>query len=585
MMHMILNNLDAAVAQFPDELVTYGGTGSVFQNWAQFRLVMQLLSQMTDEQTLVLYSGHPMGLYPSHKDAPRIVVTNGMVVPNYSANSDYERYYMLGVSQYGQMTAGSFCYIGPQGIVHGTAITLMEAGRKYLALDSLRGKVFVTAGLGGMSGAQPKAAVICGAIGVIAEVSKKALRKRHEQGWLTEWSDDLDEIIFCIRKYRNEPPASGGVSIGYLGNVVNLWERLVDEPDLSIELGSDQTSCHLVYGGGYYPVGLSFEDAEVMMAEDPPRFKEMVDASLIRHVTAVNKLCERGMRFWDYGNSFLLSAGRAGADVFKPNSDVFKYPSYVQDIMGDIFSLGFGPFRWVCTSGLETDLEVTDILAAEVMRRHLHACREAAEDGDEQAALAVGCFADNLLWIEDAGSNKLVVGSQARILYANANARIDIALALNAAVAEGRLHAPVVISRDHHDVSGADSPWRETSNITDGSRFLADMAVHNFVGDAFRGATLVALHNGGGTGFGEARTGGFCIVLDGSAEAAKRASMMLHWEVFNGISRRAWDGNKNANLTITSEMKVNEQMNVTRLEEADSELLYSLVPEPLIEVD
>eukprot|EP00939_MAST-03C_sp_MAST-3C-sp1_P001673 g1673.t1 len=577
-MHMILNNLDPAVAQFPHELVTYGGTGSVFQNWAQFRLVMQYLSEMTDEQTLVLYSGHPLGLYPSHKDAPRVVVTNGMVVPNYSSMEDYEKYYMLGVSQYGQMTAGSFCYIGPQGIVHGTTITLLGAVRKYLQRESCDHVVFVTAGLGGMSGAQPKAASITGAIGVIAEVNEDALRKRHDQGWLTEWSDDLDDVIASVRKYRERPAV--GVSIGYLGNVVDLWERLADEEDLPVHLGSDQTSCHLVYGGGYYPAGISYDEANDLMANDTETFKAKVDESLRRHVAAVNRLVDRGMYFFDYGNSFMLSAGRAGADIFaNDDEDTFKYPSYVQDIMGDVFSLGFGPFRWVCTSSVPGDLDVTDALARGVMRKHLKLCEDAANE-DPQAAEAQGCFADNLKWIEEASQNKMVVGSQARILYADAKARVDIALEMNDAVADGRLSGPVVISRDHHDVSGVDSPWRETSNITDGSRFCADMAVHNFVGDAFRGATVVALHNGGGTGFGEAINGGFCLVLDGTPDAARRASMMLHWDVFNGVSRRAWDGNANANLTVTSEMARRKDMIVTRIEEADPELLDDLAEAP-----
>lgn len=581
LMHMILNNLDPAVAQFPHELVTYGGTGSVFQNWAQFRIVMQYLSRMTDHQTLVLYSGHPLGLFPSHPDAPRVVVTNGMVVPNYSAVSDYERYYMLGVSQYGQMTAGSFCYIGPQGIVHGTTITLLGAARKYLGIESLRGRVFVTAGLGGMSGAQPVAAEICGAIGVVAEVNKAALIKRHEQGWLTEWSDNLDDIVRAIHKYRDAPPdgARGGVSVGYLGNVVDLWERLAEEEDLPIELGSDQTSCHLCYGGGYYPVGLSIEESDRLMAEDNEKFRHHVDESLRRHAAAVNRVVSRGMRFWDYGNSFLLAASRAGADVCDGSTESgFRYPSYVEDVMGDVFSLGFGPFRWVCTSGDPADLALTDALAEDVMRTHLALCDSDLNQG-ERAEAARGCFADNLHWIRNAADNELVVGSQARILYADARARADIALEINTAVGDGRLSGPVVVSRDHHDVSGADSPWRETSNIRDGSRFCADMAVHNAIGDSFRGATLVALHNGGGTGFGEAINGGFCLVLDGTAAAADRASGMLHWDVVNGVARRAWAGNQNAKVTAQEENEMTPGLNITIAHEADEDLLESLLPQ------
>eukprot|EP00933_Yihiella_yeosuensis_P051628 TRINITY_DN49601_c0_g1_i1.p1 TRINITY_DN49601_c0_g1~~TRINITY_DN49601_c0_g1_i1.p1 ORF type:complete len:813 (-),score=158.59 TRINITY_DN49601_c0_g1_i1:264-2483(-) len=589
-MHMILNNLDPAVAQFPHELVTYGGNGSVFQNWAQFRIVMQLLSRIQEDQTLVMYSGHPMGLFPSSPQAPRVVVTNGMVIPNYSSQDDYERYYMLGVSQYGQMTAGSYCYIGPQGIVHGTTITVCEAGRKYLRKEDLRGTVFVTAGLGGMSGAQPKAAVICGAVCVVAEVSEAALKKRHSQGWLNEYSSNLDEIIQLVKKYRASrgvAHGTGGVSIGYLGNVVELWERFAEEPELLVELGSDQTSCHNPFGGGYYPAGLSYEESNRMISNDPDKFKEAVNASLRRQVTAINRLTARGMYFWDYGNSFMLQAGRAGADIFKPGSDSkfhdFRYPSYVQDIMGNIFSLGFGPFRWVCTSGDPADLEFTDRLAADVNHRCIARCDAilTSESGEystsavERARRARGCYADNLRWVKEAGGHELVVGSQARILYSDARGRAELALSFNAAVACGKLKGPVAISRDHHDVSGVDSPWRETSNIEDGSKFCADMAVHNFVGDAFRGATWVALHNGGGTGWGEAVNGGFGLVLDGSASASEKASSMLHWDVFNGVSRRGWAGNENANLTLDDEGERNARFCVTRYVEADAGLLNS----------
>ena len=483
---------------------------------------------------------------------------------------------MLGVSQYGQMTAGSYCYVGPQGIVHGTTITVMGAAR-LLGKENCDRLVFVTAGLGGMSGAQAKASNIVGCIGVVAEINEDALRKRHEQGWLTEWTDDLDEIMNSIRKYRSEDVDPVGVSIGYLGNVVDLWERLAQEDDIPVHLGSDQTSCHLVHGGGYYPQGLSYEEANELMANDNEAFKERVNESLVRHVNAVNEVVKRkNTYFWDYGNSFMLNAGRAGADIFAEDGVSFRYPSYVEDIMGDVFSLGFGPFRWICTSGKEEDLALTDSLAEMVMNRHLEDA-ESKEHEDEQARAAKGCFRDNLKWIREAGSNQLVVGSQARILYADAKSRTEIALELNQAVRDGRLSGPVAISRDHHDVSGVDSPWRETSNITDGSRFCADMAVQNFVGDAFRGASVVALHNGGGTGFGEAINGGFVLVLDGTEDAARRASMMLHWDVFNGVCRRAWDGNENANLTVTAEEKKVPDLTVTRIHDADEELLSKLV--------
>ncbi|RMG48321.1 MAG: urocanate hydratase, partial [Acidobacteria bacterium] len=496
-MLMIQNNLDPAVAQFPYELVTYGGNGSVFQNWIQYRLTMRYLAEMTDEQTLVLYSGHPLGLFPSHPDAPRAVVTNGMVVPHYSSLEEFERLNALGVTQYGQMTAGSFMYIGPQGIVHGTTITLLNAGRLYLGTgeEGLAGKLFVSSGLGGMSGAQAKAAVIAGAVGVIAEINPAAVRKRHEQGWLMEVEDDLDRLLVRIERARRNREA---VSIGYLGNVVDLWERLARE-GVPVDLGSDQTSLHNPYGGGYYPVGLSLEEARSLMKRDPERFKEAVHASLRRQVAAINEIAGRGMAFWDYGNAFLIQARRAGADV-EAGEGRFRYPSYVEDIMGPLcFDYGFGPFRWVCTSGDPADLETTDRIAGDVIEEQ---ARSAPPEIRQQ-------MLDNLRWIRNAGANRLVVGSQARILYADRDGRIRIALAFNRAIAEGAVSAPIVLGRDHHDVGGTDSPWRETANVRDGSRFCADMAVHNFVGDAFRGATWVSLHNGGGVGWGEVINGGF----------------------------------------------------------------------------
>ena len=539
---MIMNNLDPSVAQFPQELVTYGGNGSVFSNWAQYHLIMYYLSHMTEEQTLSMYSGHPMGLFPSHPDAPRMVITNGMVIPNYSSQADYERMYAQGVTIYGQMTAGSYCYIGPQGIVHGTTITVMNAGRKYLKLNDLSGKVFVTAGLGGMSGAQGKASLIAGAVGVIAEIDPAALEKRYKQGWISEKITDLDTLIVRIKEARKEGKP---IAIGYLGNVVDVWERLAEEDELLVELGSDQTSLHNPWMGGYYPVQLTFEESRAMMHEDPAQFKKLVQESLRRQAAAINKLAARGMYFWDYGNSFLLEASRAGADVLAKEGDKcygvggFKYPSYVQDIMGDIFSLGFGPFRWVCTSGLESDLEKTDEIAAKIFRDYI---------SQNPAAPIASQLQDNLHWIEHAGENKLVVGSQARILYADCYARTTIARAFNAAVARGELTAPVVISRDHHDVSGTDSPFRETSNIQDGSAFCADMAVQNCIGDALRGATWVALHNGGGVGWGEVMNGGFGMVLDGRKSTEVRLERMLFWDVINGVARRAWSGNSNARL-------------------------------------
>ena len=554
-MLMIMNNLDPDVAQYPEELVTYGGNGSVFSNWAQFWLTMQYLSQLSEDQTLVMYSGHPHGLFPSHPDAPRVVITNGMVVPHYSTTDDYERNYFLGVSQYGQMTAGSYCYIGPQGIVHGTTLTLMNAGRKYLGLNELTGKVYVTSGLGGMSGAQAKAAIIAGAIGVIAEVSEAALAKRHRQGWLSERVDG--DVALLVARIKHHQAAGTAVAIGYLGNIVEVWEHLARMPEgeLHIDLGSDQTSCHNVYGGGYIPVGYSPEETTALMSDDPQRLKEVVDESLRRQVAAINVMTARGMKFWDYGNSFLLYSGKAGADVFADAShQSFRYPSYVEDIMGDIFSLGFGPFRWVCTSGSSSDLHQSDLIAADVITEaieELERCKsEPSDELSPATAARLGCLKDNLKWIRQAHDHRLVVGSQARILYTDAAGRAAIARAFNNAIYTGRISGPVVLSRDHHDVSGADSPYRETSDIRDGSKFCADMAIHNAIGGSFRGATWVAIHNGGGTGWGEAINGGFGLVLDGSKAAADRASQFLHWDVFNGITRRAWAGNSFARSTL-----------------------------------
>ncbi|MFZ5785349.1 MAG: urocanate hydratase, partial [Acidobacteriota bacterium] len=531
-MLMITNNLDPAVAQHPYELITYGGNGAVFQNWAQYLLTMRYLSEMTREQTLVMYSGHPLGLFPSHPGAPRVVVTNGMVVPNYSRPEDYERLCALGVTSYGQMTAGSYMYIGPQGIVHGTAITLLNAGRRYLGVGGdagLGGKLYVSSGLGGMSGAQAKAASIAGLVGVIAEVNPSAVRKRHAQGWVDEVEDDLGKLLARIERARRE---ARGISLAYLGNVVDLWEAL-HAAGVGVELGSDQTSLHNPYGGGYYPAGLSFEEANAMMARDPRAFRELVQESLRRQVKVVNALAERGMAFWDYGNAFLLEAARAGAPVTREDGS-FRYPSYVEDIMGPMcFDFGFGPFRWVCTSCDPRDLEVSDEIAAEILEAM---AREASAEVRQQVL-------DNLRWIRAAGENRMVVGSQARILYSDCQGRRRIALAFNRAIRERRISAPVVLGRDHHDVSGTDSPYRETADIRDGSNLCADMAVHNVIGDGFRGATWVSLHNGGGVGWGEVVNGGFGMVLDGSDEMDRRIEEMIHWDVNNGISRRAWAGN------------------------------------------
>lgn len=545
-MMMIQNNLDKAVAQHPHELITYGGNGAVFQNWAQYRLVMKYLSEMTDEQTLVMYSGHPLGLFPSHKDAPRVVVTNGMVIPNYSKQDDWERDNALGVSQYGQMTAGSYMYIGPQGIVHGTTITVLNAARK-VGGDNM--KLFVTAGLGGMSGAQPKAGNIAGVVSVTAEINPLAANKRYEQGWVDELHDNLDELIPAIRKAVEEKRV---VSMAYVGNIVDLWERLAEE-NIRVDLGSDQTSLHNPWAGGYYPVGMSLEESNRMMAEAPEQFKEKVRASLRRQVDAINKLTAKGMYFFDYGNAFLLEASRAGADILRKDGK-FRYPSYVQDIMGPMFfDYGFGPFRWVCSSCDPKDLEVTDRLATEVLEEMR---KTATKD-------IIGQLDDNIHWIKEAGKNHLVVGSQARILYADSVGRTKIALAFNEAVRKGEISQPVVLGRDHHDVSGTDSPFRETSNIYDGSQFCADMAIQNVIGDAFRGATWVSIHNGGGVGWGEVINGGFGMVVDGSDDANRHIREILLWDVNNGIARRSWARNKGSIDAIKREMERTPGLKVT----------------------
>ena len=562
-MMMIQNNLDYAVAQHPHELITYGGNGAVFQNWAQYRLAMQYLSQMTDNQTLVMYSGHPMGLFPSHPDAPRVIVTNGMVIPNYSKPDDWERFNALGVSQYGQMTAGSYMYIGPQGIVHGTTITVLNAARKRLKSGEkdIRGMLFVSSGLGGMSGAQPKAGVISGVVSVISEINPKAVEKRHSQGWVDEVYTSLDELLPRIELARKNKEA---VSLAYQGNAVDLWERLAEE-NISVDLGSDQTSLHNPWAGGYYPVGLSYEESNRMMADEPEEFKRRVQDSLRRQAAAINKLSDRGMYFFDYGNAFLLEASRAGADIMLENGK-FRYPSYVQDIMGPMFfDYGFGPFRWVCTSCKPEDLAVTDRLATEVLE-------EIRLTAPEEIA---GQLDDNIHWIKEAQKNKLVVGSQARILYADSEGRTKIALAFNEALKRGELSAPVVLGRDHHDVSGTDSPYRETSNIYDGSSFTADMAVHNVIGDSFRGATWVSIHNGGGVGWGEVINGGFGMVIDGSDDSERHIREMLLWDVNNGIARRSWARNEGAIFAIKREMERTPGLKVTLPNFADEELIKS----------
>jgi urocanate hydratase len=559
-MLMIQNNLDYAVAQHPHELITYGGNGAVFSNWAQYRLTMKYLSEMTDEQTLVMYSGHPMGLFPSHKDAPRVVVTNGMMIPNYSKPDDWEKFNALGVTQYGQMTAGSYMYIGPQGIVHGTTITVLNGGRKISkAGEGLEGKLFVTSGLGGMSGAQPKAGNIAGCITVCAEVNPKAVHTRHSQGWVDEVITDLDELVSRVKKAKD---AKEVVSIAYQGNIVEVWEKF-DTENLYIDLGSDQTSLHNPWAGGYYPVGLSFEEANTMMAENPEQFKQKVQESLRRQAAAINKHTAKGTYFFDYGNAFLLEASRAGADIMAPNGIDFKYPSYVQDIMGPMcFDYGFGPFRWVCASGKPEDLAKTDAIASRVLEEM---AKTAPIEIKQQ-------MEDNIRWIKGAQENKLVVGSQARILYADAEGRIKIAEAFNKAIADGEI-GYVILGRDHHDVSGTDSPYRETSNIYDGSRFTADMAIHNVIGDSFRGATWVSIHNGGGVGWGEVINGGFGMVLDGSTDASRRLQSMLFWDVNNGIARRSWARNDEAIFAIKRAMESQPLLKVTLPNKVDDALL------------
>ncbi len=558
-MHMLSNNLDYAVAQHPHELITYGGNGAVFQNWAQYLLTMQYLATMTDEQTLVLYSGHPMGLFPSHKDAPRVVVTNGMMIPNYSKPDDWEKYNALGVTQYGQMTAGSFMYIGPQGIVHGTTITVMNAARKVSSSEEDRkGKLFVTCGLGGMSGAQPKAAKIAGLVSITAEINPKAVQTRFSQKWVDEVFDDLDILIPRVKEAQKNKEA---ISFAYQGNVVDLWERLVKE-GMKVDVGSDQSSLHNPWAGGYYPVGLSLDESNHLMATNPSKFKEAVQETLVRHVKAINALTKQGMYFFDYGNAFLLEAGRAGADIYKTEKPIkgghvgatFRYNSYVQDILGPMcFDYGFGPFRWVCTSANANDLQKTDEIALMVLEEIY---KTAPQEIKPQ-------LSDNIVWIRDAMKNNLVVGSQARILYADSEGRIKIAEAINKAIANGEISAPVVLGRDHHDVSGTDSPYRETSNIYDGSKFTADMAVQNFVGDSFRGATWISLHNGGGVGWGEVINGGFGMVLDGTADSDRKLKSMLFWDVNNGIARRAWARNKEARFAIEREMQRSPNLKVT----------------------
>jgi urocanate hydratase len=563
-MLMISNNLDPAVAQHPHELITYGGNGAVFQNWAQYRLTMKYLSGMTDEQTLVIYSGHPLGLFPSHQAAPRLVVTNGMVIPNYSSQDHWEKFNALGVSQYGQMTAGSYMYIGPQGIVHGTTITLLNAGRMISKPGKgLKGKLFVSSGLGGMSGAQPKAACIAGIISVIAEVNPRAIQTRHSQGWVDEVFSDLDSLV---KRVRQATEANEVTSIAYEGNVVDLWEKLASE-NIFVDIGSDQTSLHNPWAGGYYPEGLSFDESNRMMSEEPETFREMVRKSLRRQVEAINRHTKRGTYFFDYGNAFLLEASRAGAEVMNSAGE-FRYPSYVQDIMGPMcFDYGFGPFRWVCCSDDPADLTITDDIATDALGILI----EKSPDQIKQQ------MSDNIHWIKEAGKNRLVVGSQARILYADAEGRIAIADAFNRAIADGRISAPVVIGRDHHDVSGTDSPFRETSNIYDGSKFTADMSVQNVIGDSFRGATWISIHNGGGVGWGEVINGGFGMVLDGSSDSGKKLRVMLHWDVNNGIARRSWARNKEALFTLKREMERTPGLKVTVPYIADDEVIEEAI--------
>ena len=571
-MAMIQNNLDPRVAQHPHELIIYGGNGAIFQNWAQYRLTMKYLAEMTDEQTLSMYSGHPMGLFPSHKDAPRVVVTNGMVIPNYSKQDDWERFNALGVSQYGQMTAGSYMYIGPQGIVHGTTITVMNAARKQLKAkgiagtrENMKGMLFVTAGLGGMSGAQPKAGNIAGVVSVTAEINPLAARKRYDQGWVDELHENLDELIPRVRKAMENKET---VSLAYVGNVVDLWERLAAE-NIPVDLGSDQTSLHNPWAGGYYPVGQTFEESVKMMAEEPERFREAVRASLRRHVAAINELAAKGMYFFDYGNAFLLESSRAGADILKADG-TFRYPSYVQDIMGPLyFDYGFGPFRWVCMSERPEDLAKSDEIAVNILKKELETAPEEIQ----------GQLNDNIHWIEEAGRNHLVVGSQARILYADCEGRTKIALAFNEAIRKGEITAPIVLGRDHHDVSGTDSPFRETSNIYDGSRFTADMAIQNVIGDGFRGATWVSIHNGGGVGWGEVINGGFGMVIDGSADSDRHITRMLFWDVNKGIARRSWARNEGAEHAIIREMERTPELTVTVANHTDENIVRKAIEE------
>ena len=571
-MAMIQNNLDPRVAQHPHELIIYGGNGAIFQNWAQYRLTMKYLAEMTDEQTLSMYSGHPMGLFPSHKDAPRVVVTNGMVIPNYSKQDDWERFNALGVSQYGQMTAGSYMYIGPQGIVHGTTITVMNAARKQLKArgiagtrENMKGMLFVTAALGGMSGAQPKAGNIAGVVSVTAEINPLAARKRYDQGWVDELHENLDELIPRVRKAMENKET---VSLAYVGNVVDLWERLAAE-NIPVDLGSDQTSLHNPWAGGYYPVGQTFEESVKMMAEEPERFREAVRSSLRRHVAAINELASKGMYFFDYGNAFLLESSRAGADILKADG-TFRYPSYVQDIMGPLyFDYGFGPFRWVCMSERPEDLAKSDEIAVNILKKELETAPEEIQ----------GQLNDNIHWIEEAGRNHLVVGSQARILYADCEGRTKIALAFNEAIRKGEITAPIVLGRDHHDVSGTDSPFRETSNIYDGSRFTADMAIQNVIGDGFRGATWVSIHNGGGVGWGEVINGGFGMVIDGSADSDRHITQMLFWDVNNGIARRSWARNEGAEHAIMREMERTPELTVTVANHTDENIVRKAIEE------
>ena len=561
-MHMIQNNLDYAVAQHPHELITYGGNGAVFQNWAQYLLCMQYLANMTDEQTLTMYSGHPMGLFPSHKEAPRVVVTNGMMIPNYSKPDDWEKYNALGVTQYGQMTAGSYMYIGPQGIVHGTTITVMNAARKKFPTEIERkGKLFVTCGLGGMSGAQPKAAKIAGLVSITAEINPKAVKTRHSQKWVDEVFTDLNELVTRTKKAQ---VVKESVSLAYQGNIVDLWECLL-RAGIMVDIGTDQSSLHNPWAGGYYPQGFSLEEANKMMAEEPERFKKEIQKTLVAHINAINAFAEKGMYFFDYGNAFLLEVSRAGGDVWaNGKTNEFKYKSYVQDILGPMcFDYGFGPFRWVCTSAKPEDLAITDKLAQEVLEEMY---KTAPEEIRQQ-------MHDNIVWIKDAQQNNLVVGSQARILYADAEGRMKISVAINKAITEGKISAPVVLGRDHHDVSGTDSPYRETSNIYDGSKFTADMAVQNFVGDSFRGATWISLHNGGGVGWGEVINGGFGLVLDGTADAERRAKQMLHWDVNNGVARRSWARNKEAKFAIVRAMEIEPLLKVTISNEVSEDIL------------